>query len=180
MTTNSSNSLKQVQLIPHFDALGYSALTYFIWGFLYLDYSNAFNIFSKCLKKLLWKRKRMTDKVLFLQGKFLPPATVTPKRFTATELIAISSAWISCAISPDGRLHANIRSLEADSIMGLIKKNVLLNPFAPNAYFLFPLKTSENRKAFCFHGVEKGCIENIWVKDILCQSSQFHSNKFRE
>ena len=33
------------------------------------------------------------------------------------------------------------------------------NPFAPNAPFLSPLKTSENRKVFlCFQGVEKGCI----------------------
>ena len=152
MTTNSSNSLKQVQLIPHFDALGYSALTYFIWGFLYLDYSNAFNIFSKCLKKLIWKRKRMTDKVLFLQGKFLPPATVTPKRFTATELIAISSAWISCAISPDGRLHANIRSLEADSIMGLIKKMFYLTHLLPMHTFSSPWKHQKTVRLSVFMG----------------------------
>ena len=34
----------------------------------------------------------------------------------------------------------------------------LVNPFVPNAPFLYPLKTSENRK-----GVEKGCIGNKWV-----------------
>ena len=47
-----------------------------------------------------------------------------------------------------------------------------INPFVPNAIFLYPLKTSENRKVFwCFqmvenfHGVEKGCIENKWVRN---------------
>ena len=34
----------------------------------------------------------------------------------------------------------------------------ILNPFVPNAPFLYPLKTSENRK-----GVEKGCIWNKCV-----------------
>ena len=32
-----------------------------------------------------------------------------------------------------------------------------LNPFVPNAPFLYPLKTSENRKV---QGVEKGCTGN--------------------
>ena len=32
------------------------------------------------------------------------------------------------------------------------------NPFVPNAPFLYPLKTSENRKVFwCFQAAEKGC-----------------------
>ena len=38
------------------------------------------------------------------------------------------------------------------------------NPFVPNAPFLYPLKTSENRKVFwCFQRVEKGCTGNEWV-----------------
>ena len=38
------------------------------------------------------------------------------------------------------------------------------DPFVPNAPFLYPLKTLENRKVFCcFQGVEKGCIGNEWV-----------------
>ena len=42
---------------------------------------------------------------------------------------------------------------------------ILFNPFVPIAPFLYPLKTSENRKVFFFfHGVEKGCIVNEWVK----------------
>ena len=42
------------------------------------------------------------------------------------------------------------------------------NPFVPNAHFLYPLKTSENRKIFwCFQGVEKGCIGNEWVSKLL-------------
>ena len=39
------------------------------------------------------------------------------------------------------------------------------NPFSTNVPLLYPLKTSENCKVFrCFHGVEKGCIGNEWVK----------------
>ena len=42
---------------------------------------------------------------------------------------------------------------------------LLFNPFVPNAPFLYPLKTSQNRKIFwCFQEVEKGCIGNKWVK----------------
>ena len=51
----------------------------------------------------------------------------------------------------------------------------LINPFVPNALFLYPLKTSENRKVFwCFWGVEKGCIGNKWVKISLssCTDSE--------
>ena len=41
-----------------------------------------------------------------------------------------------------------------------------LHPFAPNAPFLYLLKTLENRKVFlCFQGVEKGCIGNKSVED---------------
>ena len=40
----------------------------------------------------------------------------------------------------------------------------LINPLVPNAAFLYPLKASENRKVFCFQGVEKGCIGKKWVK----------------
>ena len=46
------------------------------------------------------------------------------------------------------------------------------NPFVPNAPFLYPLKTSENRKVFlCFQGVEKGCIGNKWVDEVLVNAS---------
>ena len=37
----------------------------------------------------------------------------------------------------------------------------LVNPFVPNAPFLYPLKTSESLTIFCcFQGIEKGCIGN--------------------
>ena len=35
-------------------------------------------------------------------------------------------------------------------------RSVLINPFVPSAPFLYPPK--------CFQGLEKGCIENEWVK----------------
>ena len=48
------------------------------------------------------------------------------------------------------------------------KMLITFNPFVSNAPFLYPLKTSENRKVlWCFQGVKKGCIGNKWVK-ILC------------
>ena len=38
-------------------------------------------------------------------------------------------------------------------IMIVILEIETINPFVPNAPFLYPLKTSENRKVFlCFHG----------------------------
>ena len=38
-----------------------------------------------------------------------------------------------------------------------------LNPFVPNALFLYPLKTSENYAVFwCFQGVRKGALEK-WI-----------------
>ena len=43
-----------------------------------------------------------------------------------------------------------------------------LNPFVPNAPFLYSLKTLENLKDFwCFQEVEKRCIGNEWVKMLL-------------
>ena len=44
----------------------------------------------------------------------------------------------------------------------------VFNPFVPNAPFLYPLKTSENRDVFwCFQGVEKVCTGNEWAKEYL-------------
>ena len=50
----------------------------------------------------------------------------------------------------------------------------MVNPFVVNAPFLYPLKTSENRKVFCFQRVEKGFIGNEWVK------VKFKQNEFPE
>ena len=37
-------------------------------------------------------------------------------------------------------------------------KSMKINPFVPNAAFLYPLKALENHKVYwCFQGVEKGC-----------------------
>ena len=41
---------------------------------------------------------------------------------------------------------------------------IRVNPLVPNAPFLYPLKTSENRNVFrCFQKVEKECMGNKWV-----------------
>ena len=48
------------------------------------------------------------------------------------------------------------------------RNEICINPFVPNAPFLYPLKTSENLSVFwCFQGVEKGCLGNEWVKPYL-------------
>ena len=42
---------------------------------------------------------------------------------------------------------------------------LLFNSFVPNVPFFYPLKALEKRKVFwCFQGVEKGYIGNIWIK----------------
>ena len=52
--------------------------------------------------------------------------------------------------------------------MFAVFKPKVLNPFVPNAPFLYSLKTSEKRKVFwCFEKVEKGCIGSKWVKVIF-------------
>ena len=46
-----------------------------------------------------------------------------------------------------------------------VRPPLWVNPFVPNAPFLYPLKKSENLTVFwCFQGVEKECIRNKWVK----------------
>ena len=47
-----------------------------------------------------------------------------------------------------------------------------VNSFVPSAPFLYPLKTSENRKGFLFSGgVENGCIGNEWVNGVNSDQS---------
>ena len=46
----------------------------------------------------------------------------------------------------------------------LLFSEAVLNPFVPNAPFLYPVKTSENLTvSWCFQGVEKECVGNEWV-----------------
>ena len=47
----------------------------------------------------------------------------------------------------------------------------MVNPFVPNAPFLYPLKTSENLTFFgYFQSVGKGCTGNEWIKVFLQDS----------
>ena len=44
--------------------------------------------------------------------------------------------------------------------------SVGVNPFVPNAPFVYPLKTSKKHKVFwCFQGVDKEYIGNEWVNN---------------
>ena len=54
--------------------------------------------------------------------------------------------------------------------------NNKLNPFVPNAPFLYPLKRSENLSFLIFSGVEKACIANEWVKMIKERADQWKMN----
>ena len=65
------------------------------------------------------------------------------------------------------------RSSEWDKINQYVRKPI--NPFVPNAPFLYILKTSENRFFWCFQGVEKGCIGNEWVKLVISNKIVFIS-----
>ena len=49
--------------------------------------------------------------------------------------------------------------------------NWVLNPFVPNVFFLYPLKTSEKRK---FQGLQKGFIGNKWVQLSLSWGTVSH------
>ena len=74
-----------------------------------------------------------------------------------------------------------IRESSSEVLLGLWTDNRFtfkdhINPFVPYPPFLYPLKTSENRKVFWyFQGVEKRYIGNEWV-NILCRrtSSELH------
>ena len=44
---------------------------------------------------------------------------------------------------------------------------MLFNPFVPNETFLYSLKTENLTIFWCFQGVDKGCIGNKWVKEIV-------------
>ena len=64
--------------------------------------------------------------------------------------------WLKCISFPNNSMQTWSNTLQYRGILNLL---------VPSAPFLYPLKTSGNRKVFwCFQGVEKGCIENIWAK----------------
>ena len=49
--------------------------------------------------------------------------------------------------------YKRVSYLQSMKIMIVILEIETINPFVPNAPFLYPLKISENRKVFlCFHG----------------------------
>ena len=57
-----------------------------------------------------------------------------------------------------------------------------INPFVPNAPFLYPLKTSENLRVFwcfdVFRVLEKGCIGNEWVNETVSPSLKISPAQF--
>ena len=60
------------------------------------------------------------------------------------------------------RYHSS-ESVMGERVCPIFLKSI--NPFFPNAPFLYPQKTSENLMVFwCFQGVDNRCIENKWIK----------------
>ena len=80
----------------------------------------------------------------------------------------LSNMAILSHTKPSKKMCIQRTNIKADFCSYLIKLNpvwIKLNPFVPNAPFLCPLKTSENRNVFwCFQGVEKECIGKERVK----------------
>ena len=77
-------------------------------------------------------------------------------------LLTLYTKWIvqvfECCISP-----FSFKYMEAFKCI-LITIESHINPFVPDAAFLYPLETWENRKVFWwFQGVEKECVGNEWV-----------------
>ena len=64
-------------------------------------------------------------------------------------------------------LKSYVLSIRLLSLSPENRSSYKINSFVPNTAFLYPLKTSENHKVFCFQEVEKGCTGNKWVK-VLC------------
>ena len=65
--------------------------------------------------------------------------------------------------------HERERPSQKDLIMLFSTSNLSrLNPFVPNALFLYTLKTLKNRKVFwCFQEVEKGYLGTNGLEQIL-------------
>ena len=68
----------------------------------------------------------------------------------------------------DEEFLQNLSKFEQISIKILNRKFSLVtskkfNPFLPNAFFLYPLKTAKEHFFRCFQRVEKGRIRNKWV-----------------
>ena len=64
-----------------------------------------------------------------------------------------------------------------------ITKVTLINPFVPNAPFLYPRKTEKLTVFWSFQGVAKGCIGSSWVKiafQICPNCSSSHCQKTKQ
>ena len=93
---------------------------------------------------------------------------IRPFALLASSVIAFVWGWRSSDFQTWNYIHANYITTNKWS----------LNPFVPNAPFLYPLKTSENLMVFlCFHGVENRCIGNVWV-NINNKPWKFHVHNF--
>ena len=64
-------------------------------------------------------------------------------------------------------------------LKSIIEAFFCINPFVPNASFLYILKTSKNRKVFWrFQRIENGCIGNKWINiNTLNETHHRHPTK---
>ena len=85
--------------------------------------------------------------------------------------ICTSTVWIELRSTTTATHCDTVRFLsyvfaitQSDTRNRVTAVSISFNPVVSNTLFLYPLKTSENRKVFwCFQGIEKGCIRNKWV-----------------
>ena len=61
-------------------------------------------------------------------------------------------------------MYLSLQQVGQVSIKNIVQHYIFINPFVPNALFLYPLKTSENRKRF-FSGryFTNGCL----IREVL-------------
>ena len=124
------------------------------------------------VKKWLWLRKRLwsnlvksanypTNFPIFIEEINLKACGILPNPRLVKE-----SRKTSKSLKDVPAPHRPSLSINAYDRLRVINCSSLFEafqPFVPNAHFLYPLKTFENLRVFCFLGLDKGCIGNEWV-----------------
>ena len=83
--------------------------------------------------------------------------------------------WVPCDVVASMKYRLCSASFFGSSLW-------LFNPFVPNVFFLYPLKTENRKVTWCLQGIKEGCIGNKWVKltllfilsSIFCICGRFH------
>ena len=112
-----------------------------------------------------WKVSVFSHHLDWIQSKY---RKILPRRTPNTDIVhPVTILMISFFLYLDNFINiVKVRLSSAVLILFLAFSGI--NPSAPNAPFLYPLKSSVNLKVFwCFQGLEKECIGKKWDK-IYC------------